>query len=132
MITFNVVIKGFRSRTVTVLTTLTDPVAFPADAFAELYARRWDCEINLRHIKTTMRMDCLKCQTPAMVRKELLMHMTAYNLVRTLMFQIAVKHSPEPRQTSFSLALGVINSWAALFMLTNHGKALSANKMLRD
>jgi hypothetical protein len=43
--------------------------------------------------------------------------MIAYNLVRTLMFQSAKKHSLEPRQISFSLSLGVINSWARWFIL---------------
>ncbi len=126
MITFSVAIKGFRSRSITILTTLTDPVAFPAESFIELYARRWDCEINLRHIKTTMRMDSLRCHTPAMVRKELLVHMLVYNLARTLMFQSAKKYSLEPRQISFSLSIGIINSWAKRFILSDDDKGLSA------
>jgi len=66
-----------------------------------------------------MEMDCLKCQTPEMVRKELLVHLIAYNLVRTLMFQCALKYSLSPNRISFTIALATINSWAKWFMLSD-------------
>lgn len=79
-IRYPVSIPGFRTDSVTILTSLTDPVLFPKKAFVELYLRRWNAELNLRHIKTTMEMDVLRCLTPDMIRKEILVH-----LIRTML-----------------------------------------------
>ena len=40
---------------------------------------RWHAELDLRSIKQVMQMDVLRCKTPAMVRKEIWMHLLAYN-----------------------------------------------------
>jgi hypothetical protein len=55
--------RGFRSKEVTLVTTLLDPNRYPAEAIAELYRQRWQIEINLRHMKQTMRMDVLHCKS---------------------------------------------------------------------
>ena len=52
-----------------------------AEKLADLYADRWQVEINLRHLKQTLRLDVLRCKTVAGVHKELLMIALAYNLV---------------------------------------------------
>jgi Transposase DDE domain len=44
-IAFRVGVKGFRAESITVVTTLLDPKAFPAEAFADLYRRRWEAEL---------------------------------------------------------------------------------------
>jgi hypothetical protein len=53
---------GFRTREATLATTLLDDAAFPADASAELYFQRRGTKGCFRDIKTTMRMDVLKCK----------------------------------------------------------------------
>ena len=65
-----------------VVTTLLDPAAFPAEELASLYRRRWHGELDIRSLKVAMRMDVLRCKTPAMVRKEFWAHLLAYDLVR--------------------------------------------------
>src|SRR6185503_19099799 len=60
-----------RRITVTVVTTLLDPIAYPADAIIELRMRRWEVETDIGHLKTTMGMDVLKCRSEDGVRKEL-------------------------------------------------------------
>ena len=60
---------GFRTRALTVVTTLVDAVSYPAADLAELYRARWHAELDLRSLKITMSMDVLRCKTPAMVRK---------------------------------------------------------------
>jgi hypothetical protein len=102
---------GFRTESVTVLTTLTDHSSFPSQEFAELYVRRWQAEINLRHLKTTLGMDILKCLSPEMIKKELAMHLIAYNLIRDLMFQAAAVHSAQLRSISFKYSMTIINQW---------------------
>jgi Transposase DDE domain len=61
---------GFRTKSFVVVTTLLDPAAFPAVELASLYRQRWHAELDIRSLKIAMRMDVLRCKTPAMVRKE--------------------------------------------------------------
>lgn len=82
--------KNGRCKTLTLVTTLTDPKAWPVWLLAALYARRWKIELYWDDIKTTLQMDMLSCHTPAMVHKELQMHFIAYNLIRSLMGEAAL------------------------------------------
>jgi hypothetical protein len=80
---------GYRTREVVLVTTLLDPSAYPAEKLAELYGRRWQVEVNLRHLKQTLHLDVLRCKTVAGVHKELLMIALVYNLVRLVMLHAA-------------------------------------------
>lgn len=80
---------GFRSRRVLIVTTLLDATQFPATAIAELYGQRWSAEINFRHLKTTMGMEVLHCQTVDGVLKEFYAFCLVYNLIRTVMLETA-------------------------------------------
>jgi hypothetical protein len=91
---------GFRTRVLLVATTLLDAKAFTKEALAGLYRARWHAELDLRSIKQTMQMDVLRCQTPAMVRKEIWGHLLVYNLVRAVMAQAALRQGVLPRQVS--------------------------------
>lgn len=111
-ITVTVDIPGFRSETLEIVTTLLDPKAYPADAAAELYRRRWAIELHLRQIKITMNMDILRCKTPDMVDKELWMHVIAYNLVRAIMLGAATAHAACLERISFKGTLATTRQWA--------------------
>jgi hypothetical protein len=102
----------------TLVTTLTDARATPKPALAELYAMRWHVELDLRAIKTVMQMDILRCKTPAMVEKEIAVHLLAYNLVRVVMAQAACTNDLLPRQLSFKAALQLLNAFE---MTLRHG-----------
>lgn len=87
-----------RSKKITLVTTLTDPLLWPREVLAALYARRWHIELYLDDIKTTLHLEMLSCLTPAMAHKELEMHLIAYNLIRSLMGEAAcVCHVPLDR-----------------------------------
>ena len=81
--------RGFRVKEITLVTTLLDPEAYPAWELATLYRRRWQVELNFRHMKITMKMDVLKCKTVDGVLKELTMYAIAYNLIRSVMAESA-------------------------------------------
>ncbi|MFQ5759022.1 MAG: IS4 family transposase [Candidatus Bathyarchaeia archaeon] len=102
---FRVETKGFRSQEITLVTTLLDADAYPKEALAELYSLRWDVEINLRHLKTTMQMEHLSARTPHMVRNEFYVHLLAYNLIRTIMSQAAAEHEITPLGMSFQATI---------------------------
>jgi hypothetical protein len=93
---------GFRSRTLDLVTTLMDPQTFPVAVLADLYRDRWLVELNLRSLKTTLRMEVLKGQSVEMIRKELLAYQLAYNLIRWLMWQAAQIHGVDVRRLSFA------------------------------
>jgi hypothetical protein len=92
---------GFRSRSMTLVTTLLDPEVYTARELAELYLRRWQVELRFRDIKTSMGMEVLRCKSPKMVQKELEMFLIAYNLIRCLMVQAASLHSTDVARMSF-------------------------------
>lgn len=102
---------GFRTKTVIVVTTMTDPEETTREDLAELYRARWNNELDFRSLKTTMQMDDLRCKTPELVRKEVWTHVLAYNLIRTIIAQAAAKHDRLPRTISFK---GTIQTLEAL------------------
>jgi hypothetical protein len=102
---------GYRARTIVVATTLLDAKLYSCEEMAKLYRCRWDAEINLRSLKTMMHMDVLRCETPAMVRKEIWAHLLAYNLIRTVIAQAAMKHGRHPRQISFTRAMRTLEAF---------------------
>lgn len=102
---------GFRVKTFYIVTTLTDAKQYPADALADLYYQRWDVELFFRDIKTTMGMDILRCKSPDMVQKEIMMHLIAYNCIRLIMNEAAKQHSQPPRMISFKGSVQALRQW---------------------
>lgn len=96
---------GFRTRVVTLATTLLDAEAYPLEALADLYMSRWRVELNLRHLKTTMKMDVLKCKTVEGVLKELTAYAIVYNLVRVVMSEASRRQGVDAERVSFADAL---------------------------
>lgn len=99
---FHTQVKGFRSRTILVATTLLDPVAYPREQIAALYGDRWTVELRLRDLKTTLRMEIVRGKSADLVRKEILMHFLAYDLIRALMWQAAQEHHRPLHRLSFA------------------------------
>ena len=78
---------GFPSSPVTLVTTLLDAKEYPAAMLGALYARRWDIELDFRHIKATLGMERIDARCPEMVEKEIYMYMLTYNLIRQIMVE---------------------------------------------
>jgi hypothetical protein len=92
---------GFRTRQVTLVTTLIDAERYPKADLAELYYARWQVEVNFRYLNTTLRMKSLKCRSVDGVMKEVLAIAIIYNLVRLLMMQASAKVRARPDRISF-------------------------------
>src|SRR6266571_6205656 len=101
VVRFTLAVPGFRAQSVTLVTTLLDSQAYPAEELARLYARRWHIELWFRHIKTSMGMEVLRCKSPQMVHKELEMFLIAYNFIRCLIAQAAAIHDVSLARVSF-------------------------------
>lgn len=117
---FRVEQRGFRSKSIVVVTTLLDPKQTTKEDLASLYRARWNNELDLRSIKSTMQMDFLRCKTPELVRKEVWTHVLAYNLIRTIMAQAAHAHNIEPRTISFKGALQTLEAFQPLLDFQGH------------
>ncbi len=94
-------VPGFRAQSVTLVTTLLDAQAYPAEELARLYVRRWRIELWFRDIKTSMGMEVLRCKSPKMLHKELEMFFIAYNLIRCLMAEAALVYDVPMERLSF-------------------------------
>ena len=102
---------GFRKQSFYMVTTLLDAKQYPAEELAKLYLKRWDVELFFRDLKTTMGMDVLRCQSPAMIRKEILMYFIAYNCIRRLMYEAAEEADIDIRIVSFKGCLQALRNW---------------------
>ncbi len=107
---FDAVIRR-RKKRITLVTTLLDPVAYPAHQLIGLYARRWHLELALRHLKTSMGMEVLRCQTQDMAEKELFAYLVAYNSIRCLMAQAVAQAGVEMDRLSFKGTVDAVRQY---------------------
>ena len=105
LVRFRVEEKGFRTRTVTLVTTLLDAQQYPVSALAALYRRRWQVELSLRQLKTALAMEHLAVRTPAMIARTLAMHLLAYQLIRGLIQEAALTWDRPLERISFQGAV---------------------------
>jgi hypothetical protein len=104
--------KGFRVRHLTVITTLLDPLLYPAEQILEAYLRRWRLEMCLDDLKTTLGMESLRSRSPEMAQKELWMRLIAHNLVRCTMAQAASEHGVCLERISFKGSLDALRQFS--------------------
>jgi len=105
--------KGFRCRHLCLVTTVWDAQLYSRAELAMAFRCRWHAELDLRSIKHVMQMDVLRCKSPAMVRKEIWMHLLAYNLIRKLLAQAAATVGLSPRDLSVKGTLQTLVIFAA-------------------
>jgi hypothetical protein len=130
---------GFRVDELVLVTTLLDAGSYSKQEIAELFLQRWNIELDFRSIKDVLGMEVLRCMTPEMVRKEIWMHLLAYNLVRGVMVDAAEAHDKVPRQLSFKGALQTMTAfqdalrWASpiprMALLREMLKAISSHEV---
>ena len=113
--------KGFRTKKIFIATTLTDPKEHTTEALSRLYFKRWQVEVFFRDIKVTLAMDVLRCKTPQMVDKEILMHVIGYNLIRRMMKQAAQKYQVELHGISFKGSVDTFRQWRDALENCTHG-----------
>lgn len=127
---FQVEQPSFRPHEIIVVTTLLDDAAYLKEDLCELYRERWNCELDLRSIKTSLQMAHLRCKTPEMVEKEIWAHFLANNLMRQTMAEAARVHHVLPRHLSFKGANQIVNSFAPYLAAQPTRRAILWNDML--
>jgi hypothetical protein len=114
--------KGCRTQELTLMTTLLDPVLYPAEEVAEAYLRRWRLELCLDDLNTTLGMETLRCLSPKMVEKELLAFLIAHNLLRWVMAQAAREHQVDLYRISFTGAMDAFRHCATAMVQAKSAK----------
>jgi Transposase DDE domain len=104
--------KGFRTRQVTVITTLLDPQLYPAQEILQAYLRRWRLEMCLDDLKTTLQLERLRSHSPAMAQKEVYARLIGHNLIRCLMAQAALRHAVAMERLSFKGTLDALRQFS--------------------
>lgn len=120
LVRFRVEVPGFRSEEIVLATTLLDPTVYSKAALAALYLQRWQVELRLREIKTTLGCEVLRCQRPAMIEKELCLHLIGYNLIRCVMQEAAHRHHVPLPRLSFTGSRDTLRQWADAFHAHRH------------
>lgn len=105
-----------RVRTLDLVTTLRDAVAYPKDEVGSLFRQRWHAELDVRTLKSQMQMEMLRTKSPAMVNKEVAVHLLAYNLIRGIMAEAARVAEVKPRQLSFTGAQHTVRAFEAVHL----------------
>src|SRR5512135_3180837 len=103
--------KTKRVRNLVIVTTLVDPKIYKAEELGGLFRQRWHAELDLRTLKSEMQMEMLRARSPEMVRKEVAIHLLAYNLIRGIMAEAARVVEVKPRMLSFTGALHTVRSF---------------------
>lgn len=111
VIRYTIAQPGFRTQSVTLVTTLLD-TDIPAEDLAALYFRRWGIELHFREIKIHLNMGVLRCLSPHMIERELRLHFIAYNLIRCVMQEAAMSYDVALERLSFKGCLDTVRQFA--------------------
>ena len=109
----------------TLVTTMTCPNTTPKSALKDLYKNRWQVELDIRNIKTTLGMETLSCKTPEMGEKEMCVYLLAYNLIRLIMAQSALVADVLPRALSFKHSLQLWLAWSGASSQADDGENIT-------
>lgn len=127
---YYIVIPGFRTERVSLITTLLDKATYSTLDIVGLYGQRWDVELDLRHIKTTLGMDVLRCKTPSMVRKEIYVYLLAYNLLRSLMWSAGTTYGTPPLRLSLQGTRHHLDNFISQLLAADSKKRLQIYRTL--
>jgi Transposase DDE domain len=125
-------VPGFRTESFVVVTTILCPACAAKQELADLFRQRWHVELDLRSIKDTMKMWILRCKTPEMVRKEIWVHLLAYNLLRKVMAEAAFKHQIKPREVSFKGSMQALNAFRFVWLYNPTADVRALYDMMLD
>ena len=112
--------RGGEKSEMVLVTTLLDTETHDWTDLAVLYATRWEIEVKLRDLKTTLGMERFEVRSPAMARKTLRMMLIAHNLVRAMTQRAAIGGGCDRRAISFKGSLDLLLAWKSRHRGRNH------------
>lgn len=115
-------VREFKVNGIVYVTTLLNNKKYHCKELASIYRKRWQIEISLKNIKETMAMDMVSCKTPEMVKKEIGIHILAYNFIRVIMAEACLHQNVIPTQVSFKGTVQLLNKFMPYFINTSKKK----------
>jgi len=117
--------RTIKGKSYSILTSMTDPLQYPVENIADLYAHRWEIELGFREMKQYMLRNqlTLRSKKPEMIKQELWGVLLSYNLIRFQMAKMA--HSLKgvmPYQLSFNRASAYIIQELCMLPFVSPGK----------
>lgn len=106
-------LRGGRTRTLWLVTTLVDVHLYPLELLADLYRGRWGIETRIGSLKTTLQMNVLRSKTAAHARSEVAAIILAHNLLWTLIHQAAQETGTPAGRISFAGAIQAVLVFSA-------------------
>jgi hypothetical protein len=100
--------RGKKRKELWLVTTLMDPVTYPAQEVAELYRTRWGIETRIGSLKTTLEMNVLRGKSVNAVRREVASIILGHNLVWMLMHESAAATQTPVQDISFAGAVKTV------------------------
>ena len=126
LIRFHFEDRDGKKRRMVLATTLLEYETYDWIELAALYAQRWDIELRLRDIKTTLKLEHLRAKTPEMMQKNLLMSLITYNLLKASSQEAAQSIGQDHRLISFKGTLDTIVANATRYLRRQkHGKIIA-------
>ncbi len=108
LIKSTIVRKGFRSRSMYLITSFVDENSYEKQSIEELYLKRWHVELDIRNFKASLGGSFLRSKTPQMALREIWVRLIAYNLIRKVLGGVAAFHQQAgPRKWSFKTAISL-------------------------
>jgi len=104
-----------KPRTMYLVTTLLEANEYPTDEIGMLYAERWKIEVKFRDIKTTMKVEMFRVQSPAMARKMMRMVQLAYNLIKAIQMEAIRGEAVLIDELGFKGSMDVLNEFRSRF-----------------
>jgi hypothetical protein len=105
-----------KKRRMVLTTTLLDADQYPWEELGALYSGRWDIELRLRDVKTTLQMEAFRVKTPAMAHKTMEMALIAYNLIKATCQEAAQREGEDLRLMSFKGALDTVIAFSGRYL----------------
>jgi hypothetical protein len=102
-------------RDIIIATTLSD-LKYTGEELAALYEQRWDIELKIRDIKTTLGMEDFAVRSPEMAEKTLSMIMITYNLIKAMSQQAAIENGRSIAIMGFKGVLDIIVSYRGTYL----------------
>lgn len=107
-------IPGYRPKDFYIVTTLIDSVKYPAEDIKEIYLKRWNVVLYFRDLKTTLGMDVLRCKSPDMIEKEILMNFIVFNMLKRLSYDSIKESVADPDDISFKSCQQILLGYASI------------------
>ncbi len=105
-------VRKRRSKQIWLVTTLLDAHCYGKQEIENLYRSRWEVETRIGELKTTLRMNVLRSKGVQAICYDVAATILAYNLLRIVIHQAAIKEQAPVHRISFASAIKMVLAYS--------------------